>query len=245
MPTGASLKQRIRDGAVIVALRTPVTIGRAALEVALGKGVYDLLYVDGQHTAYSEDHLVALCALAEEIGLPVQFRIPHTRQAHLVGRFLDLGPAAILVPEVVDVATADEAVAFSYYPPVGRRSWGGVARHGVRARGGHLDRREYAAWWNETVVVSVQLEAIAAIDNAGALARPGVDYLAFGPNDLSFDLELNPAYPLRTPDDCMRHVADQVRGSGIRLGMAVPTEPAERDRYLAMGITLFQENPRP
>jgi 2-keto-3-deoxy-L-rhamnonate aldolase RhmA len=245
MSSGASLKQRIRDGAVVVALRVPITIGRPALESALTKGTYDLLYVDGQHSAFTEDQLVAVCALGEELGLPVQFRIPHTRHTYLIGRYLDLGPAAILVPEVEEVAAADEAVAYSYYSPVGRRSWGGAARHGARARGGRLDRREYAGWWNETVVLSVQLESTRAIDNARALVRPGVDYLAFGPNDLSFDLEARPDYPLRTVDDCMRRVAEQVAGTGVRLGMAVVTEPEEREPYLKMGITLFQEAPRP
>jgi hypothetical protein len=39
-------------------------------------------------------------------------------------------------------------------------------------------------------------------------------------------------------------VADQLAGSGLPLGMAVATEPHQRDRYLAMGVTLFQENIR-
>jgi 2-keto-3-deoxy-L-rhamnonate aldolase RhmA len=245
MSTGDSLKARIRAGEEIVALRPPITIGRAALEAALAKGRYDLIYIDGQHTAFSDDGLVALCGLAEELGLPVQFRIPHTRHTYLIGRYLDLGPAAILVPEVETVATVDEAVTYAYYPPLGRRSWGGAARYGARARGGRLAHGEYAPWWNETVVLAVQLESVAAIDGARALARPGVDYLAFGPNDLTFDLAQHPAYPLRTADDCMRNVAEQVRGTGIRLGMAVITEPSERDTYREMGITIFQEAPRP
>ena len=41
----------------------------------------------------------------------------------------------------------------------------------------------------------------------------------------------------------MRNVAAQLKGSGIRLGMAVITRPDERDKYLEMGITLFQEAP--
>lgn len=42
----------------------------------------------------------------------------------------------------------------------------------------------------------------------------------------------------------MRNVAEQLRGTGIRLGMAVTTIPDERDPYLDMGITVFQEAPR-
>jgi hypothetical protein len=42
----------------------------------------------------------------------------------------------------------------------------------------------------------------------------------------------------------MRNVAAQLKGSGIPLGMAVTTEPDEREKYLDMGITIFQETPR-
>ena len=143
MPTGESLKQRIHSGEVVVALRVSITIDRGQLETALARGTYDLLYIDGQHTAFSDDQLVAFCAMAEDLDLPVQFRIPHTRHTYLIGRYLDLGPTAILVPEVADQAAVDEAVAFTYYPPDGRRSWGGTARRGVRERAGRV---EYAEW---------------------------------------------------------------------------------------------------
>lgn len=245
MSTARALKQRIKDGEVVVALRPPIAVGRGELEAALAKGTYDLIYIDGQHTAFSDDQIVAICGMAEELGLPVQFRIPHTRLTYLIGRYLDLGLSAILVPEVVDTATVDEAVAYSYYPPEGLRSWGGAARYGMRQAGRRRSNAEYAAWWNQHVVASVQIESIAAVERARELARPGIDYLAFGPNDLTFDLERHPEYRFRTADDCTRYVAEQVKGTGVRLGMAVITEPEQRDTYLEMGLTMFQEAPRP
>jgi 2-keto-3-deoxy-L-rhamnonate aldolase RhmA len=245
MSAARSLKRRIKDGEVVVALRPPISIGRDALEAALAKGAYDLIYVDGQHTAFSDDQLVSLCSAAESLGMPVQFRIPHTRLTFLIGRYLDMGLSGILVPEVTDVATVDEAVAYAYYPPIGKRSWGGVARYGLRQDGRQLSTDEYAAWWNEHVIVSVQIESIEAVENARALARPGVDYLAFGPNDLTFDLRRHPEYRFKTADECTRYVFEQVKDSGIRLGMAVLTEPDQRQSYLDMGLTMFQEAPRP
>jgi 2-keto-3-deoxy-L-rhamnonate aldolase RhmA len=243
MSNTASLKQRLRAGDTLVSLRIPIEISRASLEIALTKGTYDLLYIDGQHTAFSEAQLVSFCAMAEELALPVQFRIPHTRHTYLIGRYLDFGPAAILVPEVADEATVDEAIAYSYYPPVGRRSVGGMARLGMRT--GQWDRRSYASWWNETMVLAIQFESVEAIINARQLAKPGVDMIAFGPNDLQFSLEAHPEFPLKDVDACMRHVAEQLKGSNVRLGMAVPTEPEEREKYLEMGITSFQELARP
>ena len=237
------LKQRIRDGEVIVALRVFFDYGRAQLEEALSRGTYDLIYVDGQHSAFSDDRLVEFSQMVHELGLPVQFRIPHTRYTHMIGRYLDMGLSAILVPEVVEARTVDEAVAYSYYPQFGRRSWGGPARRGLERWPGEVDRLEYAAWWNDYVLLAIQLESVEAINRAGQLARPGVDYVAFGPNDLSFDLEAHPQSPLQTVDDCMRNVADQLQGTGIRLGMAVTTTPEQRQPYLDMGVTVFQEAP--
>lgn len=244
MSTVKTLKQRIKDGDVVVALRPPITIGRKELEAALGKGTYDLIYIDGQHTAFSDDQLVTICGAAEELGVPVQFRIPHTRHTYLVGRYLDLGLSGILVPEVEDEGPAKEAVEYAYYPPLGKRSWGGAARFGQRQQGRALSKAEYVEFWNQHVVVSVQIESIKAVESARALAQPGIDYLAFGPNDLTFDLERHPEYRLRTADDCTRYVAEQLHGTGMRLGMAVLTEPDERQKYIDMGLTMFQEAPR-
>jgi 4-hydroxy-2-oxoheptanedioate aldolase len=243
MNSELSLKQRIHNGDIIVALRPSIAISRGQLEDALSKGAYDLIYLDGQHSAFSDDQLVSFCAMAEDLGLPVQFRIPHTRHTYLIGRYLDMGLSAILAPEVAERAAVEEAIAYSYYPQIGRRSWGGAARHGLKAHGGAVDRLTYAEWWNNHVVLAIQLESVDGIVNAHKLALPGVDYVAFGPNDLQFNLEGHPDFPLRTPDDCMRNVAAQLKGSGIRLGMAVITRPDERDKYLEMGITLFQEAP--
>lgn len=245
MSSAQNLKQKIKQGDIVVALRPPITISPDDLKRAADKGQYDLVYIDGQHTAFSDDQLVAVCGAAEAIGLPVQFRIPHTRLTFLIGRFLDLGLSGVLVPEVETTGPVDEAVDYAYYPPVGKRSWGGVARYGTVQNGKRLNNHEYATWWNNHVIVSVQIESIVAVENALSLAKPGIDYLAFGPNDLTADLERHPEYRFRTSDDCTRYVHEQVKDKGIRLGMAILTEPNERQKYIDMGMTMFQEAPRP
>ena len=239
-----SLKQKIKDGDVVVALRPPITISKADFEKALTKGSYDLVYIDGQHTPFSDDQLVAISAIAEEAGLPVQFRIPHTRNTYLIGRYLDMGLSGILVPEVEDTGAVDEAVAYAYYPPIGKRSWGGAARFGQVQDGKRLSQPEYVEFWNNHVVVSVQIESIKAVESAASLAVPGIDYLAWGPNDLGLDLKRNPGYHLKTSDDCTRYVWERVKGQGIKMGMAIVTEPDERQKYIDMGMIMFQEAPR-
>ena len=239
-----SVKQKIKDGDIVVALRPSITISKADFERALTKGTYDLVYIDGQHTPFSDDQLVAISAIAEEAGLPVQFRIPHTRNTYLIGRYLDMGLSGILVPEVEEPGPAEEAVAFAYYPPIGKRSWGGAARFGQVQNGKRLSQPEYVEFWNNHVIVAVQIESIKAVESAASLAVPGIDYLAWGPNDLGLDLKRNPDYRLKTTDECTQYVWEQVKDKGIKMGMAILTEPEEREKYVKMGMTMFQEAPR-
>ena len=234
-----TLRQRMKAGEVLVALRGSLATTKSQLADIWATGRYDYVWIDGQHTPFTEAQLVTYCAAAEELGIDVQLRIPHTRHAYLVGRFLDFGPSAILVPEVMEPETVDDAIDYAYYGPIGRRSWGGAHRRGLGSIGS--DRLTYAAWWNEYVILGIQVESVEAVTNILKLAKPGVSVVTFGPNDLLFNIDDHPEYPLQNVDDCMRNVAAQLAGTDIRLAMGTATKPEERDRYLEIGITLFQE----
>jgi len=213
------------------------------LAAALGGGQYDLIWLDSQHSPYSDHLLVSFTASAEELGIPVQLRIPHTRDAHKVGRFFDLGITGALVPEVMEASTVRDAIDFAYYGPVGRRSWGGGNRLGLRTRTAPTARHEYAAWWNTTVLLSIQIESVEAVTNIARIVRPGITHVTWGPNDLEFSLDLHPDYPFRTVEACMNNVAEQLKGTGIRIAMGTATAAAERQKYRDFGVTIFQATP--
>lgn len=240
MPHKSSLKQRIRSGEIIVGVSAPITADRKRLEAILSKDSYGFVSVDSQHTPYNEERLVQFCAMAEEIGIPVQFRIKHTRHAYLIGNILDLGPSGVEVPQVETEATAQEAVDYFYYPQMGKRSWGGAARVGIKGRD---DRLEYSAWWNDYGVLWLQIESIEAVTNARRLARPGVDCLSFGPADLSFSLEAHPGHPFQSVDDCVRHTVQQLEGSDTKVCFR-NYDPALREKYINMGVTVLLERPQ-
>ena len=48
-------------------------------------------------------------------------------------------------------------------------------------------------------------------------AKPGIDYVDFGPADLSFDLETKGHPLLRTVEDCRAFVIRELEGSGVRV----------------------------
>ena len=243
MTSQSNLRARLAAGDEVVALRTDIDWGKDRLAAAWAGGGYDFIWLDAQHSPYSDQQLVAFTGAAEQLGIPVQLRIPHTRDAHKVGRFFDLGVTGALVPEVMLPETVQDALDFAYYGPIGRRSWGGANRLGLRPRTAPVARREYAAWWNETVLLSIQIESVETVTNIARLARPGITHVTWGPNDLEFSLDLHPEYPLRTVEACMRNVADQLAGTGIRSAMGTVTTAAERQKYRDLGVTIFQAAP--
>jgi 2-keto-3-deoxy-L-rhamnonate aldolase RhmA len=185
--------------------------------------------------------LVAFCQTVDKFNVPVHLRIKHTRHAYLIGNYLDLGPSGIEVPQVEQEATVNESVANFYYPPLGIRSWGGGARKGSAERS---DRLEYAKWWSEYGALWLQLESVNSVVNARKLVKAGVDILDFGPADLTFDIETYAAPPLKTVDDCIRHVAEQVADLPIGIAFRSGT-PDRREHYAKMGVTVFLERPMP
>ena len=129
-----------------------------------------MITVDSQHAPFNEEKLVEFCRNAKELDMPVQFRIKHTRYTYMLGNLLDLGPAAIVVPQVETEGTVDEAIRAFYYPPVGKRSWPAPNGWGWS---GDVDRSEYIEWWNENGILSFQIESVDAVLNARKLANPG------------------------------------------------------------------------
>ncbi|MFC1716778.1 aldolase/citrate lyase family protein [Candidatus Poribacteria bacterium] len=209
-----TLKERIRAGTEIKTVRIPMNSSREQVQETIRQNPCDMIYIDSQHGAHTEWDIVRICSAAEELGVPVQLRIKHTRYAHLIGGYLDLGVFAIKVPEVEEEEAVIEAINSFYFPPVGRRSWGGFVGYGIRER---RDRREYAEWWNNNGLLGFKIESIKAVINVHALAKPGIDYVDFGPEDLSFDLECNPHPHLKTLQDCREHVKKELEGSYVRI----------------------------
>lgn len=238
MADQASLKAKILRGDTVIGVAADVSSTRSQLEDILSKDTYDFIHADAQHSPYNEESLVSFCETTNELGVPVQFRIKHTRLAYLVGNVLDLGPLGVEVPLVEEESVVDEAVDWFYYPQVGRRSFGGAARYGVEGREGRL---EYAEWWNANGILCIQLETLRAVTNARQLAKRGVTCFTWGPGDLGFDIERHPHHPLKSLDDCVRHVQEQIQGLDTKI--SIRTNPDRRDYYREMGVNVFMERP--
>jgi 2-keto-3-deoxy-L-rhamnonate aldolase RhmA len=208
MAITTSLKERVRAREPLRIAPMPITATRDQIEELINREPFEMLYLNCQHTPLCERELLNFCQIAEEFDKPVQLRIKHPNQAYLLGNYLDLGPLSIKLPTVEKEATVVEALESFYFPPLGKRSWGGWVGYGVKTR---KDRQEYSQWWNQNGILCLQLESVEAIVNCRKLAKSGVDWIGFGPQDLTFDLEQHSHQPFEAVEECVHFVVEQLK----------------------------------
>ncbi len=235
------LKKQIRDGERIVGVGVPVDVERERLQAILGRDDYAFVSVDSQHSPLSEERLVAFCGMAEELDVFVQFRIKHTRNAYLIGNYLDLGPCGVEVPQTELDSTVEEAQHAFYYPPQGGRSFGGMARRETEGK----RPEEYGAWWNRFGVLWMQIESVEATTRAHLWAErwPGVDCVSIGPTDMTFNIKSHPNHALQSVDDCIGYLGKSLEGTRLRICHRNGT-PETREKYADLGVTVFLERPQ-
>jgi 4-hydroxy-2-oxoheptanedioate aldolase len=177
-----SLKDRWGSGPVLGAwmfLREPMTAEAAA------RAGYDYVVVDMQHGIASESEMLAMIQATEAAGAIPVVRVAHNDPTS-IGRALDAGALAVIVPMVNDPESAAAAVAACRYAPEGSRSYGPVA-----AISRYSD--DYARVANRTVACIIMIETKEAVERIDSiLAVPGIDGVYVGPVDLSLTLGLPP-----------------------------------------------------
>lgn len=210
-------------------------VGSPLVAEALASCGIDFILLDTQHGSWGPDSTIAaLMAMSGGTATPMA-RVARNDYT-LIGRLLDEGALGIVVPMVETPEDAKAAAAACRYPPLGARSWG----WGRAARYGD----DYGERINDELFVAVQLESIAAVDNAEAImATPGIDGCWVGPSDLALSLGIHPRD--RANDarhrDALARVVRACRNTGKIPGMfaASPEEAKERAaqgfQYLTCG----------
>jgi len=143
----------------------------------------DYVCFDCQHGLVDVATLGPLLAAVKPT--PAVVRVPANDPA-LIGKALDLGAAAIIVPLVNSADEAARAVAACRYPPHGVRSYGPTRISlTVGADPADLDAHPLCFVMVETPAAVAAVEAICAVD--------GLAGIYIGPADLAIGLGLRPA----------------------------------------------------
>lgn len=147
----------------------------------LARSGFDWIALDAQHGSIDRSALVALGRALGDIGTNVVVRVPGVEHSW-IGASLDAGAAGVIIPSVASVEDARAAVAATFYPPLGERSWGPFTpMWDAEAPGAdEANAQVQCAVMIETAGALEQVEEIAALD--------GVGLLFLGPVDLSLAL---------------------------------------------------------
>lgn len=156
-----------------------------ATERLAGLG-YDYLAVDAQHGLLGYDGMVrALLAVhaGTTLGPVASAGVVRVESAEptAIGKALDAGAEAVIIPLVDDAEQAAAAVRAARYPPVGIRSFGPLRS---QLRVGPVPEDTH----RQTAVVAM-IETAAGLANVAEIcATPGLDGVYVGPSDLSIGL---------------------------------------------------------
>ena len=196
---------------------------------------YDHVLVDLQHGSTDVTTLAPVLQAIEVGGSAPIVRVP-VNDATTIGKVLDLGALAVVVPLVESVEEAAASVAACRYPPHGRRSAGPLRPNLI------MGSDELADWAQVGCVVMV--ETAAGLANVDAIAEvDGLTGIYVGPGDLAISLGMSPYGTARSADENRRHAeaVETIRqacdANGIAAGIYVGD--GERARgYLDQGFRI-------
>lgn len=208
----------------------------------MARAGFHWLTVDIEHSpANWETAAQMFGAIADAGGVPLA-RVPFNSHEN-VKRALDAGAFGIVFPMCCSREEAERAVAACKYPPAGNRSVGG----GLHSLNFDASPGEYYRRANDEILVLVQAEHIAAVENADEIfSVPGLDGIFVGPNDLLASMGKTPAMETDDPAfvEALRHVCETALKHGIAPGIhvadaeAATRRIAEGWRFIAIGSEL-------
>jgi 4-hydroxy-2-oxoheptanedioate aldolase len=155
----------------------------AAVEMIASMG-FDYVGVDCQHGLLGYEDMRDILLMLRGFETTPVVRVPSS-EASVVGRALDAGAEAIVVPMVNSRADAERAAAACRLPPDGLRSFGPARAHQAFGRDPAEINREVLCF----AMIETR-EGLAAADDI--CSTPGVDGIYVGPSDLALSLGFPP-----------------------------------------------------
>lgn len=178
----------------------------------MGTAGFDYVVIDTQHGAIDYPAMLSMLQVLS-IGKSTPIvRVPSCDSGH-IGKALDAGARAVIVPMVNDRATCETALSYTRYAPEGVRSYGPT--RAILAEG--ADYFERASDQISLIPMIETIEAMRNIDDI--LTVPGVEAIYVGPNDLSISLGLPPDNTDPRLDEAMVEIITACRRNGVVPGV--------------------------
>lgn len=141
----------------------------------------DFVIIDLEHGPGGVETATAMMQAMAASDTTPMIRVPSGDPVYLK-RIVDAGAQALLIPMVNSADEAKQIVDACLYPPRGQRGNAAIVVRGSRY--GLVP--DYVARAHEEMLIVPQIETVAAVENAGAIAAvAGIDMVFIGPVDLS------------------------------------------------------------
>lgn len=236
MDYGNPVKQRLAEGKRVLGCFIPQD-SAATVEIIALAG-FDFVLIDAEHGPISPESAYPMILAAEAHGIPAFARIGQNDK-QVILKYLDLGIAGVMVPQVNDAMQAEQAVAATKFAPRGTR---GLA--GGRAFEFGLKRPapEVVRMLDERVLTIIQFEHKDALEELDAMLEvPDLDVLFVGPNDLAQSL----GFPGQPGHADVTRMADEVvaraKVRGVKVGTVAP-DPASALAAIERGFDMIVAN---
>ena len=194
----------------------------------LARSGFDWVCLDGQHGVYGRTELLDTARAFPFDAAELVVRVASCDFAG-IGAALDVGATTVIVPLIESVTDAERAVAATYYPPRGSRSWGPL----VQTWGRPAIGSEQA---NAQTSCVAMIESAPALDRVEEIARvPGLSQLFIGPNDLSLSLGMT-VDELLEDGSALARITAAAKANDLTVG-AFGGNPAMAERFRSHGIS--------
>ncbi len=209
------VKARLRAGETVYGTSLEDCLG-SEIPLILAKAGLDFFFVDTEHSPADYAQLQALVRTAHYAKITPLLRVAQNRP-ELITRALDNGAMGVIVPRVLDLAGAKEALDVMKFPPEGHRGFGLRSINTDAMMGSAVE--EIDACNRETLAV-LMIETVSALEQVEEIAKlPGLDVLFIGPYDLTLALGIieqfeNPIF-LKAID----RVVAVAKAAGIAVGL--------------------------
>ncbi len=183
---------------------------------------FDYVCIDMQHGLIGYSDMVPMLQAISLGTTTATVRVPWNEPG-IIGKALDAGAMAIIVPMVNTAAQAEEAVTRGMYAPRGSRSSGPI-------RAQPLEGPDYAEVANDHVSIIPMIETVQAVENLDEiLSTAGVDAIYVGPNDLAVSMGLGRDSADLAFLDVLDQIVDRCLAHDVVPGIhAVPTTLVDR-----------------
>lgn len=187
---------------------------------AAGWAGMDFAILDMEHGPVSIESMQNNIRGAQVAGILPVVRVPAITE-EAIGKALDIGAAAVEIPQITNASQAREAVKIAKFYPAGER---GVCRFVRAARYSTMSGQDYFTDANDTLVIA-QLEGTEAIANMREiLAVEGIDIVFIGPYDLSQSLGIPGQTTHPRVVEAMKEMIAAAKENGVVIGTFTDSE---------------------